>query len=319
MTGGSYVEEGSGENVSMGNAQLRLVLPSVSSGQQVGVTPVTEIATQSVLANIGTNSSASLPSLISATNQQVSAAMGLPDITIPPANPYADASAASSAQAAKYAQVLAGISQMASSATSQGHGTINSLDMMQALATTYTYNGNFSSASVGGSTVPLPGSNSSASLNLSTLLPSGFVSALSTAMSTYASSAMAAQHGFTAANIPAPNPDGSADRALGSRGSDPSARADNASEHFAHDCRTSAASCGSGTASRHLHLGRYRLLREQLEPQGIGESDDWPPCGGRRTDSNYCQIEFSGFTDGCTISLSNTFTVAVGGTQTVSA
>ncbi len=51
-SGGSYTEEASATTVSMGSAQIRSILPSVLASQQVGVTPVTEIAAQNTLAAI---------------------------------------------------------------------------------------------------------------------------------------------------------------------------------------------------------------------------------------------------------------------------
>jgi hypothetical protein len=178
-SGGTYVEEASGSTISMGNAQVRTILSSVSNGQQVGVTPVTEIATQNTLAAINANSSANVSAIISSSNSSVAAAMGLTDITIPPANPNQSASNAGSTQAAQYAVVLAAISQMAQTATTANSGTtINSLDMMQALATTFTYNGNFNSA-IGSTAVPVPNSTG-ASINLNSVL--GGAASFNTAM-----------------------------------------------------------------------------------------------------------------------------------------
>lgn len=127
-SGGTYTEEASGSTVSMGSAQIRAALPSVTDGQTVGVTPVTEIATQTALAAATTsaNGSASMAGIVRSANKSVASAMGLTDITIPPANPNQPASSASSTQAAQYAVVLASISQMAKSATTTAGSTVNS-------------------------------------------------------------------------------------------------------------------------------------------------------------------------------------------------
>jgi hypothetical protein len=167
-SGGSYVEEGSGATVSMGNAQLRTTLASTSDGQQVGVTPVTEIATQNTLATIAVNILSSLPAIINSSNTTVATAMGLTDITKPPADPNQAAASASNLPAAQYAVVLASISQLAKNASTSNATTINSLDMMQALATTFTYNGSFNSK-IGANNVPVPNA-AGAAINLNSVL-----------------------------------------------------------------------------------------------------------------------------------------------------
>ena len=182
VSGGSYVEEASGSTVSMGSAKIRTTLPSTTNGQQVGVTPLTEIATQNALALMAANSTTSAAAIINSSNSTVASAMGLSDITLPPANPTQPATAESSSAAAQYAVVLASISQMAKTASTANSTTINSLDMMQALATTFTYNGNFNAA-VGSTAVPVPNS-SGATLTLSTVLggATSFSSAMNTSM-----------------------------------------------------------------------------------------------------------------------------------------
>ena len=208
-SGGSYKEEASGSTISMGSAQIRTLLSSTTDGQQVGVTPVTEIAAQNALAAIGANGTTTLASIIESSNTSVASAMGLTDITLPPANPTQMASSAANTRAAQYAVVLATISQMAMTATSSAGATINSLDMMQALATSFTFNGNFN-ATVGSST-SIPVSNASnVSVNLATVLSavggSGatFSAAMQSAMTAYVATPTATNLGFANATVVPP-------------------------------------------------------------------------------------------------------------------
>ncbi len=138
VSGGSYVEEASGSTISMGKAQFRTLLPAVTDGQKVGVTPITEIATQSALANISYNSSVSISAIIKNSNSKVATAMGLTDITLPPADPTLAAAQASSTAAAQYAVVLAAISQLAKTAATSNSTAVTMLDIMQALSTSFT-------------------------------------------------------------------------------------------------------------------------------------------------------------------------------------
>lgn len=201
---GSYVEEASGSTVSMGNAQLRTTLSKTSDGQRVGVTPVTEIATQNTIAAIITNGSASLPSIIDNSNSILSRAMGLTDVTKPPADPTRPASSASSSDSAKYALVLATFSQMAATASVSAGSEVNSLDMAQALATSFTYNGNFTGtvgSGGGAQNVPVPNAGS-AMLNLTDVLSAvggsgaSFSAAMQSAMNVYLASPQAVNLGF---------------------------------------------------------------------------------------------------------------------------
>ncbi len=144
-SGGSYTEEGSHAAVNLGAAEIRTVLDSIGDKQQVGITPVTEISTQAALAAISSNVGVGLASVIKNTNSTVAVAMGLSDITKPPADPTLPASQASGTAAAQYAVLLASLSQLANSASTANSTTINSLDLMQALATSFTYNGSFNS------------------------------------------------------------------------------------------------------------------------------------------------------------------------------
>jgi len=204
-SGGSYNEEASGSTVSMGNAQVRTVLSNVNDGQQVGITPVTEIATQHALASATANGSANLGSIIEVSNATVAAAMGLPDITITPANPTQPAGVANSTQSAQYALVLSSISQMADVATTSAGSAVNSLDVMQALATSFTYNGSFDPM-VGGQNVPITTASGSP-INLGTVLAAAggggatFSSSMQSAMTTYAASTQATTLGFNDANV----------------------------------------------------------------------------------------------------------------------
>ena len=205
-TGGSYVEEASGSTVNMGNAQIRTLLPSTSATQQVAITPVTEIATQQAISAVSSNPSIPVASIIKTSNATVATAMGLTDITLPPANPGQSASAASTMQAAQYAVVLASISQMASTATTQAGTTVNSLDMMQALATSLTYNGNFNATLSGAVAVPVP-TASGATLNLSTVLnavggSTDFSTAMQAAATTYKGSTAATNLGYNSVTAP---------------------------------------------------------------------------------------------------------------------
>lgn len=205
-TGGSYTEESSGSTVTMGSAQIRTVLPSTTNKQQVAVTPVTEIATQNAISSVSSNSSTSLAAVINSANSKVATAMGLSDITSPPANPNLAASSASSAQAAQYAVVLASISKMASVATTSAGSQVNSLDIMQALATTFTYNGNFNPTLPGSTAVPVPNANGS-SLNLGTVLnavggSTDFATAMNSATTAYLASTNATNLGYNTVTTP---------------------------------------------------------------------------------------------------------------------
>ena len=192
----------------MGNAQIRTVLAKTVAGQQIGITPVTEIATQTVLASIGSNPNVGLAEIISSTNANVGSAMGLSDITIPPANPNKSATS-STQQAAQYAVVLATISQIAQAATSNSGASICSLDIMQSLASSFTYNGNFNSQ-VNGQNVPVP-NVTGIPLNLSFVLNSiggngtTFSAAMVAAMNTYVNTPAASGLGFAnVALVPPP-------------------------------------------------------------------------------------------------------------------
>ncbi len=200
-TGGSYIEESDGSSVSMGKAVTRTVLPAVTNGQDVAVTPVTEIATQSVLAAISSNTSTTLVEIIAAKNAEVASAMGLTDITVPPANPSFP-SAASPANATQYALVLGSISQMAKNASTANGTTINSMDITQALAVAYSYNGTFDST-VGTTDIPVPNLGN-ANITLASVFSSGtFDAAMGSAMSDFASSGLgAALAASTTASLP---------------------------------------------------------------------------------------------------------------------
>jgi hypothetical protein len=140
-SGGSYEEEASGETVNLGLAQIRTSLPSISAKQEIGITPITEIATQNAIANAKVNASIELKSLIEVSNKQIAVAMGVEDITEPPSDPYSNAKNAKTSTAATYSVVLGAISQMSSAASVDGGARVNSLDVAQALATSFIYNG----------------------------------------------------------------------------------------------------------------------------------------------------------------------------------
>ena len=209
-SGGTYIEEGSGETVTMGSAQLRTVLPYVNSGQKVGVTPLTEIAAQTVIASAASNSTTALSLVVRSTNAKVASAMGLTDITIPPANPNSSAALAQSTQAAAYALVLGGLSTIAQSSGSSGTGYLNSLDVMQALATSFAYNGSLSST-VGAQNITLTSSTSTPIL-LSTIFSTvgssaspTFSTTLANATTTYRANANAVTNKYNS-TIYAPTP-----------------------------------------------------------------------------------------------------------------
>lgn len=194
---GSYKEEASGDTVDLGMAQLRAVLSSTRSNQEVGITPLSEIATQHALAAIETNGTASLSQIINASNSLVATGFGLSDITIPPANPNSQASSASSKQAAQYALVLAGISKMAQSAATATGATVNSLDVTQALGLSLMYNAEFSTT-VGAIDITVPNSGTSpfklsSAFNAAAGTSSAnFAAAMSASCNSYASSEGAA-------------------------------------------------------------------------------------------------------------------------------
>jgi uncharacterized protein YjbI with pentapeptide repeats len=140
-SGGSYEEEASAETIDLGSAQIRTALPSISKDQEIGITPVTEIATQNAIAQAQANASIDLAEVIDASNKQIATAMGVDDITEPPSDPNSNAKKAKTASAAKYSVVLGAISQMSSAASISGGARVNSLDVAQALATSFIYNG----------------------------------------------------------------------------------------------------------------------------------------------------------------------------------
>jgi len=205
----------------VGTSQIRTLITSVTSGQTVGVTPITEIATQTALATISSNTQSTntgLTSLISAANTAVATQFGLTDITIPPAINLAAGTAPASAGAAAYAVALAGISQLAATtnAAGGGGGTANSLGVMQALATAMTYNGNLNGGQVTGAVaIPIPGAPSGQSLSTligaSTGTNGTFATKLNTAMTTFTTNNSAAittaatTAGVTIAKPPIPN------------------------------------------------------------------------------------------------------------------
>jgi hypothetical protein len=208
-SGGSYTEEASGLPVSMGSAQLRVFLPSVSDGQSVGVTPVTEIAAQSAMAAVGVaGNTTDVKSIIQQANVMVGNAVGISDITQPPADPTKAASQASSTQAAKYAVVLGAISQMASAVSTAHTTTVTSLDVAQALAVDFAYNQSFSGSqvTVSGTAKEIPIGNSGATaITLGTALSDAggatFSDAMSAATTAYTSSSTAIANGFDGTSV----------------------------------------------------------------------------------------------------------------------
>ena len=166
---GSYVEEATplASAIPLGQAQIRTVLSRLGEDRRIGISPVTEIAVQRALLALSANAALPAATIIDATNAAVGAAVGLTNLTAPPADPARVADAASPDEA-KHAVVLAALSKIAKDASNANSTTLNSMDLMQALATAYSYNGSFT-ASVGLTAVPVPHAGTAA-LNLSTVL-----------------------------------------------------------------------------------------------------------------------------------------------------
>ena len=137
-TGGSYFEEAGGTSVNLGTTEIRLRLASFKSGQSVGITPLTEIATARSQALIAVG--ASLSDGISTANSAIAQASGISDITLPPVLPtkaVANGLTLNSPQV-KYALVLAGLSQYA-----KDNALSSSLAAMASFSSDFTSDGKF--------------------------------------------------------------------------------------------------------------------------------------------------------------------------------
>ncbi|NBX82581.1 hypothetical protein EBQ90_05780, partial [bacterium] len=112
VTNGNYLEEAGGAKVELQSQQMRLRLAKFVFGQQVGVTPLTEIAaarSQILIDEVG----ASLSDSITTANIALAMASGLTDITVAPIYPT-DAVANGlnlSSNQVKYALFISGISK----------------------------------------------------------------------------------------------------------------------------------------------------------------------------------------------------------------
>lgn len=203
-TGGSYREEASNNLISVGSAQLRLLLPNFSAPRDIGITPLTEMAAQLALATITSNRVTSLASIIYSSNSVIGGGMGISDITQMPSDPNQPARNARSTEAAQYAVVLATLSQVAQVASSSSGSAINSLDITQALALSFVYNGGFRSNVVMESvTLDIPVPNAlGLNINLTEIFnninsgSNNFASVMSAAMGIYLASQSASTLGY---------------------------------------------------------------------------------------------------------------------------
>lgn len=137
LTGGTYVEEGSGRTVTLSNSSITALIPNPAGTTSAAISPLTEISFQrfSQLTAANPNQGTDIKELIALTNGQVSRSFGVTDVvSIVPANPYKPIPVDASGQ---YAIVLAGISAAAASL-----GT-DSIALTNAYAASFKASGQF--------------------------------------------------------------------------------------------------------------------------------------------------------------------------------
>jgi len=188
LTKGTYAEEVGGRKIALSSAeQLRVFLPSVSEGQDIGITPFTELAAARVLDLLGAGAT-DLAGTISSANDLMAVATGLTSITTSPDNIYQPISNPNS-NAGIYALLLAGLSQFAST-----HSLASSLVALSAFSSDFHRDGYFN-GSDNGSRVAFGGGAGSLATN-------GWSTGLHAAVLAYASSSQGAASGFSAAQVP---------------------------------------------------------------------------------------------------------------------
>jgi len=185
ITGGVYLEESQGVYLPMGDHELRLWLPSTANLTSLTVTPLTELAVNRVQK---LSRSANLATNIQGVNTLMATAAGLQTILSPPADPTKTLSDPAS-DAAKYALLLAGISQYA-----HDHSLADSFEVMDALITDFQNDGMFDGKD--GQT-PLTFPSTSA-----TVPPSLWQSGLAASMTTFANGSHGTQVGFDPSKSP---------------------------------------------------------------------------------------------------------------------
>lgn len=112
VTGGSYVDEASGQPVTLGQGvELETFLASVKESGRVGVTALTTIAASRAAANAAEG----LATAIASANTEVSMSFGLAgaDISMVPADLTVETGATASEDAQNYGLVQSGLSQLA--------------------------------------------------------------------------------------------------------------------------------------------------------------------------------------------------------------
>jgi hypothetical protein len=133
VTGGSYTDEATGEEVTLSSGvELNTLLASVTNGQEVAVTALTSIAAE--LAD--ENASDGLSTAIENANKAVAEEFGLgPDFDIAGVQPADLTQSGSANDQGKYGAVLAGISQVAQS---NGLTAEQVLDLVSAMEQDFT-------------------------------------------------------------------------------------------------------------------------------------------------------------------------------------
>ncbi len=138
-TGGSYVEEASGQTVQVGTTEILALISDSSASRDIVITPLTHAVAKGAIAKLSANPATSIADAASASHTAVASALGITTISdftsVFPANPGSSLSSqgySSSDPEAEYLLALAAISQLAENSVS---ATDSSLDFMSTLAT----------------------------------------------------------------------------------------------------------------------------------------------------------------------------------------
>lgn len=186
ITGGSYVEESSGQTVSLTGESLRVMIDDPAVQTTASITPLTEMAAERAKKLYAQG--IDIESAIATANDEIEAAAGISSLYTMPANPNSTISDPNS-DASKYALFLAGMSRMA-----EDKG-VDSLSMMEAFMKDFRSDGSFDGDDNG---APVAIGTTS-----STLASNEWSSGMSTAMSNYVSSPDNLA-GFNSGYLPAP-------------------------------------------------------------------------------------------------------------------
>lgn len=132
VSGGTYFDEATKSNVSMGSFVMRTRLPSILEARNVMISPLTEMAVQRSSQLTG-----SLVANIEAANQAIASETGLTDITTVTKDPTLKTGSTQTGDDAAYGLVLAGIAQYAAN---QG---VSPTALITALAQDFSNDGSF--------------------------------------------------------------------------------------------------------------------------------------------------------------------------------